>query len=142
MRTVTYTYNRTLGTADNGNLKKVTPFEMLKGYPPDLAHLRIFGCKAYAYNFDITRKKLDDRAYAGVFVGYDEHSAAYRVYIPQTRKIMKSGHVIFNERGRMEYGSIMDNADIDDWFLGLDENGNSVNRVYGGEHVPAALGWR
>jgi hypothetical protein len=64
-------------------------------------------------------------------VGYDEHSAAYRVYIPQTRKIMKSGHVIFNERGRMEYGSIMDNADIDDWFLGLDENGNSVIRVYG-----------
>jgi hypothetical protein len=68
MRTATYTYNRTLGTADNGNL---TPFEMLKGYPPDLAHLRIFGCKAYAYNFDITRKKLDDRAYTGVFVGYD-----------------------------------------------------------------------
>jgi hypothetical protein len=59
MRTVTFTYNRTLGTADNGNLKKVTPFEMLKGYPPDLGHLRIFGCKAYAYNFDITRKKLD-----------------------------------------------------------------------------------
>jgi len=136
MRTVTYTYNRTLGTADNGNLKKVTPFEMLKGYPPDLGHLRIFGCKAYAYNFDITRKKLDDRAHAGVFVGYDENSAAYRVYIPQTRKIMKSGHVIFNERGRMEYGSIMDNADIDDWFLGLDENGNSVIRVYGGEHAP------
>jgi hypothetical protein len=79
---------------------------------------------------------LDDRAHAGVFVGYDENAAAYRVYIPQTRKIMKSGHVIFNERGRMDYGSIMDNADIDDWFLGLDENGNSVIRVYGGEHAP------
>jgi hypothetical protein len=63
-------------------------------------------------------------------VGYDEHSAAYRVYI------MKSGHVIFNERGRMEYVSIMDNADIDDWFLGLDENGSSVIRVCGGEHAP------
>jgi hypothetical protein len=70
-------------------------------------------------------------------VGYDEHSAAYRVYIPQTRKIMKSGQVIFNERGRMEYDvSIMDNADIDDWFLGLDENGSSVIRVCGGEHAP------
>lgn len=135
MKTVTYTYNRTLGTADNGSTSKMTPFEMLKGYAPDIKHLRMFGCKAYAYNFDIKRKKLDDRAHAGIMVGYDELSAAYRIYIPSERKIMKSGHVIFNERSRMEYGVIMENADIDDWFIGLDENGKSIIDVISKDNI-------
>jgi hypothetical protein len=70
---------------------------MILNYKPDISHLRVFGCKAFAYNFDITRKKLDDKAKAGIFIGYELNSAAYRIYIPSQRKIMKSGHVVFHD---------------------------------------------
>ena len=58
------------------------------------------GCDAYAYNFDVSKQKLDDRAIKGVFVGYDSTSSSYLIYVPSQRKIiMKYGHVIFNENG-------------------------------------------
>jgi hypothetical protein len=97
MKTVTYLSNRTT-TVAVGN-KLLTPYEILHATKPDISHLRVFGCKAFvAYNFDITRKKLDDKARAGILVGYELTSDAYRVYIPSQRKIMKSGHVVFHER--------------------------------------------
>ena len=30
-------------------------------------------------------------------VGYDKNSSSYRIYIPEQRRILRSGHVIFNE---------------------------------------------
>ena len=79
MKTVTYLSNRTT-TVSVGN-KKFTPHELLLGIKPDISHLRVFGCKAYAYNFDPTRRKLDPKAKPGVFVGYDSSSAAYLIYL-------------------------------------------------------------
>ena len=75
----------------------MTPFEQLFGVKPNCGHLRAYGCVAYAYNFDVSRKKLDDRGIKCILVGYDLHSSAYLLYVPTTRKIIKSGHVAFNE---------------------------------------------
>ena len=123
MKTVTYLCNRTT-TVAVGN-KLLTPFEILFDRKPDISHLRVFGCKAFAYNFDISRKKLDDKAKAGILVGYDLHSSAYRIYLPQQRKIMKSGHVVFHERSQSSWGELLQPALDSDWYLGLDENGRS-----------------
>ena len=40
----------------------VTPYERWMDEKPNLSHLRIFGCKAYAYVNKTNRGKLDDKA--------------------------------------------------------------------------------
>jgi len=132
MKTITYLSNRTT-TVAVGN-KILTPFEILNDIKPDIAHLRVFGCKAFAYNFDIARKKLDDKAKPGVLVGYNLTSSAYRIYLPQHGKVIKSGHVVFHERSQNGWGELLQPALDSDWDLGLDENGNSQHSTDDGGH--------
>ncbi len=65
---------------------------MLFGVKPNVTNLRVFGCLAYAYNFDLDRK-----AKKGIMVGYCSRSAAYLIYLPNQKKVVRSGHVSFNE---------------------------------------------
>lgn len=95
MQTVTYLSNRLI--SPKCPTKDKTPFELIFGVKPDISHLRAYGCLAYAYDFSIQRKKLDDRATKGILVGYDETSAGYLLFIPESGKIMRSGHAKFNE---------------------------------------------
>ena len=95
MQTVTYLSNRLISPKCPD--KRKTPFELIFGVKPDVSNLRAYGCLAYAYDFNVERKKLDDRAIKGILVGYDETSAGYLLFIPETGKIMRSGHVKFNE---------------------------------------------
>ena len=80
MSTATYVYNR-LPSPSNKPGECRTPFEMLFGEKPDVSHMRVFGCDAHAYDFNVKRQYLDDRAIKGVFVGYDSESAAYNIYL-------------------------------------------------------------
>ncbi len=48
------------------------------------------------YNFAAS-SKLDPRAIKGALVGYDNHSSAYLIYIPESNLVRKSGHVAFHE---------------------------------------------
>lgn len=50
------------------------------------------------------------------------HSAAYKVYIPTQRKVIKSGHVVFHERNQQDWGSQIQAERDQDWDLGLDTN--------------------
>jgi hypothetical protein len=93
MKVIVHVQNRII----HKEVRRSTPFELLYGKRPNVSHLRIFGCKAYPFVFDQRQKKLDDKTSEGVFIGYDENSAAYRVYIPRERKICKSIYVIFDE---------------------------------------------
>jgi hypothetical protein len=43
--TAVYTRNR----SPHRSNKLVSPYERLMGYPPDLSHLRVFGCLAYRH---------------------------------------------------------------------------------------------
>ncbi len=74
-----------------------TPFEALHGFKPDISHLRIFGSPAYIRIPPSQRKKLDDKAIEGIFVGvYDD--AAYRIIVPGSHDILKSCDVTFDEQ--------------------------------------------
>ncbi|KAM0985722.1 hypothetical protein ACFX13_013180 [Malus domestica] len=75
----------------------MTPQEAWSGYKPKVAHLRVFGCVAYAQVPEAKRRKLDDRGEKCVFVGYSEESKAYKLYNPLTGKIVVSRDVIFSE---------------------------------------------
>jgi transposase InsO family protein len=68
---------------------------------PQLAHLKAFGCRAYAMTPEAQLKKnrlrkLDPRAHIGYLVGYDSTNI-YRIWIPEKGKVISTRDVIFDE---------------------------------------------
>ena len=74
-----------------------TPFEAWYGYIPSLSFLKVFGCLCFVHVPQVKRDKLDKKAIPGIFVGYSTISQAYKVYHPQTRKMVITRDVHFNE---------------------------------------------
>jgi hypothetical protein len=59
-------------------------------------NLRVFGCLVYVHTQ--VRSKLDDKAWKGIMVGYDDHNTrCYRIFDPIRRVVVRSVHVTFNE---------------------------------------------
>ena len=117
IRHSTYLLNRVATRA----LNEKTPYEGLRGKKPSIEHLRVFGCIAYAKVDAKLLKKLDDRARMLVNLGTEPGSKAYRLLDPQTRKIVVSRDVIFDE-------TIGWNWSIDDTE---DQNTNSFEVILG-----------
>ncbi|KID81860.1 polyprotein [Metarhizium guizhouense ARSEF 977] len=70
-------------------------------YKPDLRHLRVYGCKAFAMTKDAMakrkrRQKLNPRAWIGYLVGY-QSTNIYRIWNPWLGKVISTRDVIFNE---------------------------------------------
>ena len=68
-------------------LQSMTPYEAWHGTKPSIAHLRVFGCLAYAFMSQQHRKKLDDKAVKYIFVGYSSESKGYRLYHPRRQNV-------------------------------------------------------
>lgn len=92
--TAVYTLNMT-PTSRNPN---TTPYEAWLGKKPNLKHLRVFGSAAYRHIPKNFRKKLDDKGKKTIFVGYQHESDNYRLFDPQSRKIVESRDVRFIEK--------------------------------------------
>ncbi|KAF4310846.1 Integrase catalytic core [Botryosphaeria dothidea] len=89
----TYIHNRIPSKV----LKWKTPFELAHGIKPNVAHMRVYGCKAYALSKTIPRSnKLQERALVGYLVGYDSTNI-YRIWYPPGDRIIRSRDVSFNE---------------------------------------------
>ena len=78
-------------------LEDKTPFEAWYGYKPSLNFLRVFGCVCFSHIPQVKRDKLDKKLEPNIFVGYSSSSKAYKVYQPQTGKLIVSRDVFFNE---------------------------------------------
>lgn len=76
---------------------RLIPKQVYTGKPPQLGHLKVFGCLTYIYIFREKSGKLRLRAERRIFVGYNDVSKVYRIYNPQIRKIVVTKDVIFNE---------------------------------------------
>ena len=68
---------------------------------PNQAHLKAYGCKAFALSSDTLRSKsrlqrLDPRAWIGYLVGY-RSSNIYRIWVPSMAKVISTRDVIFDE---------------------------------------------
>ena len=64
---------------------------------PNIGHLRIYGCRAYALNHRIPRtRKLEPRTHIGNLAGYDSTNI-FRIWIPSKRKVISTRDVTFNE---------------------------------------------
>jgi transposase InsO family protein len=73
-----------------------TPEEKWSNKPPDLQHLRVFGCTAFAHQ---NQGKLESRSIKCVFLGYPQGTKGYRLWIKDGSgfKTMNSRDVVFNE---------------------------------------------
>ena len=78
--------------------EKKTPYEKWYGRKPNVSHLRVFGCMAYAYIPDAIRDgKLSKKAQRLRFIGYSNQAKAYRLINESTSKVIIRRDVIFNE---------------------------------------------
>ena len=75
------------------NRTESTPYEVLTSRRPNLNNMHKFGSKCFAYVYE--KKKLDDRAEEGIFVGYDPSSPAYFVFMPHKNNVVKARMVKF-----------------------------------------------
>ena len=74
-----------------------TPEESFTGKKPEVSHFRIFGCLPYSHVPSEKRTKFEPTAKRGIFVGYDETSKAFRIYLPSQRKVVMRREVKFEE---------------------------------------------
>jgi hypothetical protein len=79
-------------------LKDMTPEKVFSRKKPNLEHLRIFGFNVYLHIPKDKRKKLEPSGRKGIFVGYNESSKAYIIYILEQHKVEFSRDVTFNEK--------------------------------------------
>lgn len=75
-----------------------TPYELWEGIVPDVKHIHIFDCTAYAVVPKQLRRKLDSKATKVIFMGYEPESKAYRLLNQSTEKIIVSCDVQFIDK--------------------------------------------
>ena len=106
-----YVYNRTPRSSNEGG---ISPLEAYAGVVPDLAHLRVFGCRAFLHVPKARRSKLQPKARLGIFVGCTTESRAYKVWVPEgdsevlRGRMYESRDVTFDESWR--YGAVRELA--------------------------------
>lgn len=99
--TTVYLINRSPTRAVEGR----TPYEAWNGRKPNVSHWRIFGSIAYAFALSEQRQKLDDKSIKCIFIGYSEEFKGYRLYNPDSEKLIISRDVIFNENDAWNWQS-------------------------------------
>jgi hypothetical protein len=92
-RTAVYLQNRSSHKAVGSR----TPEEAFTGVRPDVGHFRMFGCLTFSHVPSEKRTKLEPTSKKGIFVGYNETSKAYRIYIPTQQKLVVRRDVKFKE---------------------------------------------
>ena len=108
-RAAVYLYNRTPNYANRWR----SPYEVFfttvafqngivtQPKKPNQAHLKAYGCKAFAMTDDTKRGKsklqrLDPKAWIGYLVGY-RSTNIWRIWIPSLAKVISTRDVIFDE---------------------------------------------
>ena len=92
--TAVYLQNRSPHRAI-GSRNPKEPFTRKRPY---VGHFRMFGCLTFCHVPSKKRTKLEPTAEKGIFVGYNETSKAFRIYITTQRTIIVRRDVRFEER--------------------------------------------
>jgi hypothetical protein len=107
MAVAVHLHNRTFRRGVND-----IPLRLLTGATRDLSYLRAFGCPAFVHVPRATRPKNAPCAREGIFVGYSPDSLAWLVWVPDTRAVLASRNVAFNEADRL---GRFDHSIPDEW---------------------------
>ena len=74
-----------------------TPKESWSDHKSEVSFLQIFGCISYSHIPKEQRKKFDDKNKKCIFIGYSDVTKGYKLYNPETRKLIMSRDVQFLE---------------------------------------------
>lgn len=74
-----------------------TPYEVWHGKKPNITYFKEFGCRAFCYNRDPKKGKLDPRCKEGIFLGYSSQNKGYRIWLTSERRVEITRHVKFLE---------------------------------------------
>nr|GEZ85240.1 hypothetical protein [Tanacetum cinerariifolium] len=74
-----------------------TPYELIKGRKPNVQYSHVLGSLCYLINDLDDLEEMKPKADIGIFIGYSKSSRGFRIYNHQTRKIMETIHVKFDE---------------------------------------------
>nr|GEU70336.1 reverse transcriptase domain-containing protein [Tanacetum cinerariifolium] len=80
-----------------------TPYELINGRKLDISFLHVFSALCYPKNDRKDIRKLGAKGDIGFFIGYSADSCAYRIYNRQTKKIMETMNVSFDELSAMAF---------------------------------------
>ena len=92
---IVYTANN-LRNASPVATRDKTPIELLVGCPPDLSQCRVIGSKTFVKHPKELTRKLDDRAWEGLLVGF-QGTSIYRVYDPSRDRVFAAHDVFVDE---------------------------------------------
>jgi len=87
-------------TGSRSNPDHKSPYEILNGHPPDLSHLRAFGCAAYVFTHKHKRSTMGAMARLGFLCGYanGKEKYVYRILMDITKgTFIESSNVRFHE---------------------------------------------
>lgn len=101
MTTAVYLLNR----APTKSVKGMTPYEAWHERKPSVQHLRTFGCTAHVKKVWPGQSKLADSSKQMVFIGFKAGSKAYRMYDPESRKLVITRDVVFEEDRPWDWSS-------------------------------------
>ena len=73
--------------------QKTSPFEAVFKQRPTLTYLLPFGSRCCTENPD-QQTKLQNPGVIGIFLGCENHSKSYRVFIPESNRVMKSPKIV------------------------------------------------
>nr|GEV16814.1 retrovirus-related Pol polyprotein from transposon TNT 1-94 [Tanacetum cinerariifolium] len=78
-----------------------TLYELIQGRKPNIQYFHVFGSLCYPTNDRDDLGKMKPKADIGIFIGYSESSIGFCIYNHQTKKIMETIHVKFDELTNM-----------------------------------------
>jgi len=91
---------------------------------PVIKHLKTFGEKAFFLNKSPNKSKFEVRGIEGLFVGYSTISKAYRIWVPNERKIVVTRDVRFTNELKPDnkYEDIISSETTNGRFKVLDDS--------------------
>ncbi|GBM61600.1 Retrovirus-related Pol polyprotein from transposon TNT 1-94 [Araneus ventricosus] len=95
-----------------------TPFELFGGYKPSVRHLKAFGATAYVgLPRQLRSSKLGPKAKKGILIGYAFRTKGYRIWFPDTDKVIETINVSFCEEDlgvKSRNGAVMGTNNVDE----------------------------
>ncbi|POM71675.1 Hypothetical protein PHPALM_11725 [Phytophthora palmivora] len=74
------------------NEGRMSPLEMLSRHAPSLQEVVVFGFACAVFG-DTSKKNLQKRSQRGVVIGKSDETKGYRVYLPESNKVVVTRHV-------------------------------------------------
>ena len=87
-----------INSSPSVSIEKKTPQEVWSGSPPTYSDLKIFGCPTYAH---VDNGKLKPISMKCIFLGYKSGVKGYKLWCPETKKLVIRKDVIFYETSKI-----------------------------------------